>query len=158
GKLKYRVVGLLWGGTETVRALGIRFNPEEEYVRVESLPVPQTAPWTLWSTAWTPATRGTYTIRLKVMEPPSQTRRLDSGYYARGVEMEEVGPAGSSNRAGAICPSRNRSRKGVQVCIPAEFDGLPCCVWRVLWARRRRRASMRAIALVRCRGKYWTAQ
>ena len=90
GKLKYRVVGILWGGTETVRALGIRFNPEEEYVRVESLPVPQKGPWTLWSTAWKPAARGTYTIRLKVMDPASQTRRLDSGYYARSVEIEEV--------------------------------------------------------------------
>jgi len=90
GRVKYRVVGLLWGGTATVRALGIRFNPEEEYVRVASLPVPQKTPWTLWSTPWSPAARGTYTIRLKVMEPASQTRRLDSGYYARSVEIEEV--------------------------------------------------------------------
>jgi DMSO/TMAO reductase YedYZ molybdopterin-dependent catalytic subunit len=90
GQVRYRVVGLLWGGTETVRALGIRFNPEEEYVRVESLEVPQGAPWTLWSQAWTPAAPGTYTIRLKVMDPASQTRRLDSGYYARSVEIEEV--------------------------------------------------------------------
>ena len=90
GRVKYRVVGLLWGGTETVRALGIRFNPEEEYVRVASLPVPQKTPWTLWSTPWSPAAQGTYTIRLKVMEPASQTRRLDSGYYARSVEIAEV--------------------------------------------------------------------
>jgi len=47
GRVKYRVVGLLWGGTGTVGALGIRFNPEEEFVRVESLRVPQTTPWTL---------------------------------------------------------------------------------------------------------------
>jgi hypothetical protein len=90
GKVTYRVVGLLWGGTETVRALGIRFNPEEEYVRVESLPVPQTTPWTLWTKVWSPAVPGKYTIRLKVMDPASQTRRLDSGYYARSVEIEEV--------------------------------------------------------------------
>ena len=90
GRVKYRVVGLLWGGTETVRALGIRFNPEEEYVRVASLPVPQKTPWTLWSTPWSPAAQGIYTIRLKVMEPASQTRRLDSGYYARSVEIAEV--------------------------------------------------------------------
>jgi len=90
GRVKYRVVGLLWGGTETVRALGIRFNPEEEFVRVESLRVPQTAPWTLWTHTWTPAAEGVHTIRLKVMEPAAQTRRLDSGYYARSVEIEEI--------------------------------------------------------------------
>jgi len=90
GGIRYRVVGLLWGGNETVRALGIRFNPEEDYVRVEALPVPQTGPWTLWTHNWSPASKGTYTIRLKVLEPTSQTRRLDSGYYARSVEIEEV--------------------------------------------------------------------
>ena len=54
GKVRYRVVGILWGGSETVRAIGIRFNPEEEYIRVDSLPTPQTAPWTVWSHAWSP--------------------------------------------------------------------------------------------------------
>jgi DMSO/TMAO reductase YedYZ molybdopterin-dependent catalytic subunit len=90
GKLTYRVVGLLWGGAETVRKLGIRFNPEEEYVRVESLPVPQTTPWTLWSHWWSPANPGTYTIRLAILEPRMQPIRLESGYYARSVEIEEV--------------------------------------------------------------------
>lgn len=90
GRVRYRVAGLLWGGTETVRALGIRFNPEEEFVRVETLRVPQTTPWTLWTHTWTPAAKGVYTIRLKVMEPAVRTRRLDAGYYARSVEIEEV--------------------------------------------------------------------
>jgi DMSO/TMAO reductase YedYZ molybdopterin-dependent catalytic subunit len=91
GRVKYRVVGLLWGGMGTVRALGIRFNPEEEFVRVQGLPVPQNAPWTLWWHDWSPAERGTYTIRLAVLEPGGvRTRRLDTGYYARSVEIEEV--------------------------------------------------------------------
>jgi DMSO/TMAO reductase YedYZ molybdopterin-dependent catalytic subunit len=90
GKLKYRVVGLLWGGNGPVSKLGIRFNPEEEYVPVESLRVPQTTPWTLWSHTWTPAQRGRYTIRLSILEPGEKPKRLDAGYYARSVEIEEV--------------------------------------------------------------------
>ena len=91
GRVKYRVVGLVWGGTGTVRALGIRFNPEEEFVRVQGLQVPQNGPWTLWWHEWSPAERGTYTIRLTVLEPSGvRTRRLDTGYYARSVEIEEV--------------------------------------------------------------------
>jgi DMSO/TMAO reductase YedYZ molybdopterin-dependent catalytic subunit len=90
GKLKYRVTGLLWGGHGTVSKLGIRFNPEEEYVPVESLPVPQTTPWTLWSHTWTPAERGRYTIRLAILEPSVHPKRLEAGYYARSVEIEEV--------------------------------------------------------------------
>jgi hypothetical protein len=90
GKLNYRVVGLLWGGNATITKLGIRFNPEEDYVPVESLRVPQTTPWTVWSHTWTPTERGRYTIRLAVMEPGEHPKRLESGYYARTVEIEET--------------------------------------------------------------------
>ncbi|HET8966180.1 MAG TPA: molybdopterin-dependent oxidoreductase [Candidatus Acidoferrum sp.] len=90
GRVKYRVVGLLWGGSGTVTRLGIRFNPEEEYVPVESLRVPQTAPWTLWSHTWRPVERGRYTIRLAVLEPNAHPKRLEAGYYARSVEIEEI--------------------------------------------------------------------
>jgi len=90
GKLGYRVVGLLWGGSATVTKLGIRFNPEEDYVPVEFLRVPQTTPWTLWSHTWTPRERGRYTIRLAVLEPNEHSKRLESGYYARTVEIEEI--------------------------------------------------------------------
>lgn len=90
GKLRYRVVGLLWGGSETVQSLAIRFNPEEEYVPVDSLLVSQTTPWTLWSHSWLPTAAGTYTIRLTVKGPPVHPKRLESGYYARSVEIAEV--------------------------------------------------------------------
>jgi len=90
GKLKYRVVGLLWGGSESIQALAIRFNPEEEYVPVDLLPVPQKTPWTLWSHVWSPATPGTYTIRLAIKNAARQPKRLDSGYYARSVEITEL--------------------------------------------------------------------
>ena len=90
GRVKYRVVGLLWGGTEQVKELGIRFNPEEEYVKVERLTVPQTTPWTIWTHSWTPAARGMYTIRMAVLEPPEKPPRLELGYYARSIEIEET--------------------------------------------------------------------
>jgi DMSO/TMAO reductase YedYZ molybdopterin-dependent catalytic subunit len=88
--LVYRVVGILWGGSESIRQLTIRFNPEEEYVPVDSLPTPQTMPWTIWSHQWRPTTRGTYTIRLAIKEPALHPKRLESGYYARSVEISEV--------------------------------------------------------------------
>jgi DMSO/TMAO reductase YedYZ molybdopterin-dependent catalytic subunit len=90
GKLRYRVVGILWGGSESVRSLAIRFNPEEEYVPVDSLAQPQPAPWTLWSHGWSPTAPGTYTIRLAITVPPKHPKRLESGYYARSVEITEV--------------------------------------------------------------------
>ena len=90
GKLRFRVVGLLWGGRATVTKLGIRFNPDEDYVPVESLRVPQTTPWTVWSHTWAPGERGRYTIRLAVLEPSEHLKRLESGYYARTVEIEEI--------------------------------------------------------------------
>jgi DMSO/TMAO reductase YedYZ molybdopterin-dependent catalytic subunit len=90
GKFRYRVVGLLWGGSATVTKLGIRFNPEEDYVPVESLRVPQTTPWTVWSHTWTPRERGRHTIRLAVMEPSEHPKRLESGYYARSVDIDEL--------------------------------------------------------------------
>jgi hypothetical protein len=89
-KIRYRIVGLLWGGSQPVKTLAIRFNPEEDYVPVDSLPAAQTAPWTTWSHAWSHAARGTYIIRLAIKEPELRARRLESGYYARTVEITEV--------------------------------------------------------------------
>jgi len=88
--VQYRVVGLLWGGAESVRALGIRFNPEEDYVVVETLATPQKNPWTIWQHTWKPAAPGRYTIRLAVRDPELHPKRLESGYYARTVEITEV--------------------------------------------------------------------
>jgi DMSO/TMAO reductase YedYZ molybdopterin-dependent catalytic subunit len=89
-KIRYRIVGLLWGGSQQVKTLAIRFNPEEDYVPVDSLPAAQTAPWTIWSHTWSPVARGTYIIRLAIKEPELRARRLESGYYARTVEITEV--------------------------------------------------------------------
>ena len=90
GKIKYRVVGILWGGTQPVKALQIRFNPEEDYVPVDHFHQGANDPWSFWTHVWSPKSPGTYSIRLMVKEPPVRTRRLDSGYYVRSVDISEV--------------------------------------------------------------------
>jgi len=90
GKIKYRVVGILWGGSRLVKALEIRFNPEEDYVPVDDFSQTTNDPWGFWTHAWMPKTVGTYMIRLRVTDPIIETRRLDSGYYVRSVEVKEI--------------------------------------------------------------------
>jgi DMSO/TMAO reductase YedYZ molybdopterin-dependent catalytic subunit len=90
GKIKYRVVGILWGGSVPVKALEVRFNPEEDYTRVDDFSHTANDPWSFWSHAWAPKSSGTYMIRLRVTDPVVETKRLDSGYYVRSVEVTEV--------------------------------------------------------------------
>lgn len=90
GKIKYRVVGILWGGSRPIKNLEIRFNPEEDYVRVDSFAQAANDPWSFWSHAWTPAATGSYLIRLRVTDAGVPTTRLDLGYYVRSVEVNEV--------------------------------------------------------------------
>jgi len=89
-RIKYRVVGILWGGSRLVKALEIRFNPEEDYVRVWDFSQTANDPWSFWSHAWTPKATGTYLIRLRVTDPTVETKRLDSGHYVRSVEVTEI--------------------------------------------------------------------
>jgi hypothetical protein len=90
GKILYRVVGIVWGGTAPIKTLMIRFNPEEEYVPVDRFTRTKNDPWTFWTHAWSPKEPGTYSIRLAIKDPGVRTRRLDSGYYVRTVEISEV--------------------------------------------------------------------
>jgi DMSO/TMAO reductase YedYZ molybdopterin-dependent catalytic subunit len=90
GRIKYRVVGILWGGSRLVKTLEMRFNPEEDYVRVAHFSQTTNDPWSFWSHVWTPKAPGTYLIRLRVTDPPVETKRLDSGHYVRSVEVTEI--------------------------------------------------------------------
>ena len=90
GRIKYRVVGILWGGSQLVKALEIRFNPEEDYVRVSDFSQTTNDPWSFWTHVWTPKTVGTYMTRLRVAEPRVETKRLDSGHYVRSVEVIDI--------------------------------------------------------------------
>lgn len=90
GKVKYRIVGILWGGSERVQTLQIRFNPEEEFVAVKGLQQAKTDPWTIWTHTWSPPKPGLYSIRLAVADPPVRARKMDAGYYDRSVSISEV--------------------------------------------------------------------
>jgi DMSO/TMAO reductase YedYZ molybdopterin-dependent catalytic subunit len=90
GKLTYRVVGILWGGSQPVTALEIRFNPEQDYIPVERFQHSANDPWSFWTHAWTPRQPGTYMIRLRVKEPHVRARRMDAGFYLRTVEITET--------------------------------------------------------------------
>ena len=89
-RIEYRVVGIVWGGSQPVKQLEIRFNPDEDFVPVESFHQTANDPWTFWTHTWAPAKRDTYVIRLRVAAPQMRTRRLDMGFYARTVEITEI--------------------------------------------------------------------
>ena len=91
GRIKYRIIGILWGGSGLVKSLGIRFNPEEDYVPVDSFRQTANDPWSFWEHTWTPKQPGRYFIGLRVMEPAVVARRLEAGYYVRMIDITEVG-------------------------------------------------------------------
>lgn len=89
-KTRYRVIGILWGGSALVKKLQIRFNPEEDYMDVHQLEQTSNDPWSFWSHVWEPKQPGSYLIRLRIAEPAVVARRLDAGYYMRSVDISEV--------------------------------------------------------------------
>ncbi len=89
-RIIYRVVGIQWGGSQPVKALQIRFNPEEDFVQVDNLQPRKSDSWTFWTHAWTPKKPDRYVIRLRVSDPPVRTRRLDMGFYARTVDISNI--------------------------------------------------------------------
>jgi hypothetical protein len=89
-QIKYRVVGILWGGTEPVRRLEIQFNPDSDFLPVDEIENSAENSWRFWIHAWTPREQGIHQIRLRVVEPKVRTRRLDMSYYVRTVDVLEV--------------------------------------------------------------------
>jgi hypothetical protein len=89
GKIRYQVVGIVWGGSQPATRLLIRFNPEEAYVPVAHVEASQGS-WGLWTYPWTPVEPGSYRIRLRLADPSVRTRRLDEGFYVRQVRIENV--------------------------------------------------------------------
>ncbi len=88
GSIVYRVVGIVWGGTEPVSELEIRFG-DGTWSRVPLCTAPsQTTSWSLWSHWWQPSASGTYSIVLRVGDPNVRTRRLDRQYYLREVTVD----------------------------------------------------------------------
>jgi DMSO/TMAO reductase YedYZ molybdopterin-dependent catalytic subunit len=91
GRIFYRIVGILWGGSKPTNALSIRFKSGEAWTRVDDCPLPaSTLTWSLWSHTWRPTAPGRYQIVLRVDDPTIRTRRLDLFFYVREVRVDEV--------------------------------------------------------------------
>ncbi|MGE0122903.1 MAG: molybdopterin-dependent oxidoreductase [Vicinamibacterales bacterium] len=91
GRIEYRVVGIVWGGTRPVDRLVIRFGPRDPGTPFAVCPAPRTHRiWSLWSYRWRPDAPGYYDIGLRVADPSVPTRRLDLSYYVRRVRIDEV--------------------------------------------------------------------
>ena len=91
GSIRYRVVGILWGGERITDALQIGFGPDDEYLPLPVCPEPTTNDtWNLWSYSWRPRAPGRYPIVLRAGDPAIVTRRLDLYYYVRVVWVDEV--------------------------------------------------------------------
>jgi hypothetical protein len=82
-----RVLGIVWGGPTPARALGIRFNPGLRLTPVEDVGHADGRTWALWSHRFELPAPGRYRIELGVTAPAVRTRRLDTGFYAREIEI-----------------------------------------------------------------------
>ena len=89
-KIKYRVVGIAWGGSRPVPGLEIRFNAAEDFVPLDDFEHTANDPWSFWTHLWTPIKPGAYFIQLRVKGAAVPSRRLDAGYYVRSVEVTEI--------------------------------------------------------------------
>jgi len=89
-KIKYRVVGIAWGGSRPVSGLEIRFNSGEDFVPVDDFAQTANDPWSFWTHPWTPIKPGIYFIQLRVKDILVPSRRLDAGFYVRSVEVTEI--------------------------------------------------------------------
>jgi len=91
GRLAYRVIGIIWGGSTPTNALSIRFKSTLPWVPVDDCPMPaSTLTWSLWSHVWRPDTPGRYQIVLRVNDPAIRTRRLDIFFYVREIQIDDV--------------------------------------------------------------------
>ncbi len=88
--LELRVLGILWGGDRPVKRLAVRCGAQGPWLPVDHLEPGSPATWRLWRYVWRTPTPGQVEIRLRVDEPRVRTRRLDTGYYARTVDVGEV--------------------------------------------------------------------
>lgn len=85
GEVVYKIVGIMWGGSEVTESLAIRFNGGEAVPVEICEPMTTNDTWTLWSYLWRPTEAGEYEIGMVIEDPAIPTVRLDSGFYARQV-------------------------------------------------------------------------
>ena len=87
-KFRYHVVGIRWGSGLSA-GCEIRFSPEQEFIPVEPLEAVGDA-WSFWTCEWIPHRKGEFTIQLRSNGEKRDTRKLDSGYYDRFVEILDI--------------------------------------------------------------------
>lgn len=90
GRIKYRVVGVVWGGSRPVNTLEIRFGIADNSTTVGDFQQTTGDSWSFWTYEWIPKMTGTYTIYLRVRNASVPTARLDSGRYLRSVEITQI--------------------------------------------------------------------
>ena len=91
GRVFYRLVGILWGGSTPTNALSIRFRTTLPWTAVDNCPMPaSTDTWSVWTHTWRPTALGRYDIVLRIDDPAIRTRRLDLFFYTRAVEIDEI--------------------------------------------------------------------
>lgn len=90
GKIRYRIVGILWGGSAPTDKLEIRFAGGA-FEPVNVCPPPtQNQTWTLWTHSFAPTTPGKYSMDLRVAGAAVPQKRLDLGWYQRAVVIDAV--------------------------------------------------------------------
>jgi len=89
-KIRYRIVGIAWGGSQPIKTLQIRFNPLEKFQPILGFRQEKTDPWSIWTHTWSPRAPGACQIRLAVTDPPLRARKLDIGLYDRTVQITEI--------------------------------------------------------------------
>ncbi len=89
-KIKYRVIGIAWGGSRPVSGMEIRFNSGEDFVPADDFEQTANDPWSFWTHPWTPVKPEIYFIQLRIKGISVPSRRLDAGYYVRSVEITEI--------------------------------------------------------------------
>jgi DMSO/TMAO reductase YedYZ molybdopterin-dependent catalytic subunit len=88
GTIRYRVVGIQWGGVARTDQLEINFG-DGAWQRICTTDITP-GPWVLWEHPWRPTATGIHAITLRTTDPSIRTRRLDTGHYLREVEIDQI--------------------------------------------------------------------
>lgn len=97
GRLAYRVVGLMWGGSELEPDLSLSLyrdgffkNGPDITLSVDHVVGSHSDAFSLWwSEFWQPPRKGKYVLQPRIHDPHVQARRVRDGYYDRGVRIRQ---------------------------------------------------------------------
>ncbi len=90
GALRYRAVGIEWGGMTPAPALEIRIGDAAWTPVQKRASVATAASWRMWEHSFAVVAAGTYAITLRVPDDSVRTRRLDAGYYLREISVAQT--------------------------------------------------------------------